>query len=211
VVWDDYFYSSGNYEIIYKLSTDGGASWATERLLTNDPNVSWHPSIFVSASNIHVVWQDNRDGNREIYYKRSTNRGASWSSDIRLTNNPSISENVSIAASGPVAHVLWDDNRDGNYEIYYKRDPTGNSDVEEGLPLLLTPYASRLTVSPNPFTSFATIPGHASERFFLFDISGRKVGVYKGERIGEGLSPGVYFLRREGGRDAKPLRIVKLR
>jgi len=42
------------------------------------------------------------------------------------------------------------------------------------------------------------------------DVSGRQVGTYKGSRIGEGLSPGVYFLRPESG-DTKPLRIVKVR
>jgi len=70
--------------------------------------------------------------------------------------------------------------------------------------------ASRLTVFPNPFTSFAHVPGHYSERFALYDVSGRKVGTFKGDRVGEGLAPGVYFLRPEG-KDAAPLRIVKLR
>jgi len=36
------------------------------------------------------------------------------------------------------------------------------------------------------------------------------VGVYKGDRVGEGLSAGVYFLRAEGG-DAKSMRVVKVR
>ena len=67
-----------------------------------------------------------------------------------------------------------------------------------------------IDISPNPFTSHATIPGHAGERFALYDATGRQVGVYKGDRIGEGLRAGVYFLRPEG-RDAKPVRIVKLR
>jgi hypothetical protein len=44
----------------------------------------------------------------------------------------------------------------------------------------------------------------------LYDISGRRVGVYRGERIGEGLRAGVYFLRLEGG-GAKPVRIVKVK
>ena len=64
--------------------------------------------------------------------------------------------------------------------------------------------------TPNPFTSFATVPGHSSERFTLYDISGRRVGIFKGDRIGLGLSAGVYFLR-PSDMNAKPIRIVKLR
>jgi len=68
----------------------------------------------------------------------------------------------------------------------------------------------RLTATPNPFTSFTTLPGHSADRFTLYDVSGRRVGVYKGDRIGEWLQAGVYFLRTEKG-DRKPLRIVKVR
>lgn len=77
----------------------------------------------------------------------------------------------------------------------------GGRSPSEGLALRLT---------PNPFSSFATLPGHESERFSLYDVTGRKVGTYKGDRIGFNLSVGVYFLRPENG-SAKPLRIVKVR
>ena len=63
---------------------------------------------------------------------------------------------------------------------------------------------------PNPFMSYATVPGRESERFNLYDVSGRKVGTYKGDRIGEGLAPGVYFLR-PADHSAKPLKVLKLR
>jgi hypothetical protein len=68
----------------------------------------------------------------------------------------------------------------------------------------------RLTPTPNPFTSFATVPGHSSESFSLYDVSGRRLGVYRGDRIGGGLVPGVYFLRAESG-GGKPVRVVKVR
>jgi len=68
----------------------------------------------------------------------------------------------------------------------------------------------RLRATPNPFTSFASVPGREAERFALYDVSGRKVGIYWGDRVGEGLAPGVYFLRQEG-KNAEPLRIVKVR
>jgi subtilisin family serine protease len=76
-------------------------------------------------------------------------------------------------------------------------------------PFRLSPPASRLLAIPNPFTSFTSVPGHSSDRFALYDISGRRVGVYKGDRIGEGLVPGVYFVRAEG--KGKPVRVVKVR
>jgi hypothetical protein len=64
--------------------------------------------------------------------------------------------------------------------------------------------------TPNPFSSFVTLPGHEAERFSLYDVSGRRVGTFRGDRVGEGLSPGVYFLRSSNSKD-KPLRIVKVR
>ena len=88
--------------------------------------------------------------------------------------------------------------------------------IRAGTGVEVPPHASPLTshlpycVTPNPFISFATVPGHDKETFVLYDVSGRKVGVYKGDRIGSGLSAGIYFLKPEG-MDAKPLRVVKLR
>jgi hypothetical protein len=59
-------------------------------------------------------------------------------------------------------------------------------------------------------TSFASVPNHSSESFALYDISGRRVGTYRGDRIGEGLRAGVYFVRTLEGK-AGPVRIVKVR
>jgi len=93
-----------------------------------------------------------------------------------------------------------------------KTDANGNVGVEESRQgdRETRRQGERLRATPNPFTSFATLPGHEGERFSLYDVSGRKVGVFKGDRIGEGLAPGVYFLKL-ADRDSKPLRIVKVR
>jgi hypothetical protein len=101
----------------------------------------------------------------------------------------------------------------GNYYQVYliKTDSLGRSTgVEENAEGRGQRIEVRLTAKPNPFTSFATLSGHEAERFALYDVSGRKVGTYRGDRVGEGLAPGVYFLRPVSG-DAKPLRIVKVR
>ncbi len=110
-----------NKEIYFKRSTDAGVSWEADVQLTIDSAPSDYPSVSVSDSVVNVVWREGRDGNWEIYYKRSTNKGLTWNSDIRLTNNYSDSYNPSVSAAGSIVHVVWYDYRDGGGEIYYKR------------------------------------------------------------------------------------------
>ncbi len=197
--------------VVYKRSENKGLNWGPTQNLSETPfgYTSYLPSIVASGSNVHVVWQDNRDHNWEIYYKHSSDKGSSWSACTRLTNDSAISNAPSIATSDLKVHVIWQDFRNRNYEIYYKRNPTGNAAIEEK-DVNMSFIRQPLSVSPNPFTSFATIPGHSSDPFTLYDISGRKVGTYRGDRIGEGLSAGVYFLCPEG-KEANPLRVVKVR
>ena len=101
---------------------------------------------------------------------------------------------------------------DSSQVYLIKTDANGNSGVEEDSPGRIKPPTSNLyySVVPNPFSSFASVPGHSSERFALYDVSGRKVGSYMGDRIGFDLSAGIYFLKPKS-KDAKPLRLVKLR
>jgi hypothetical protein len=40
------------------------------------------PSISNSGQIVHVIWRDERDGNKEIYYKRSIDGGLVWENDI---------------------------------------------------------------------------------------------------------------------------------
>ena len=77
-----------------------------------------------SARSTHLaVWWDSRNGipNWEIYYKRSTDTGASWGTDTPLTNNPYSSQHPSVSVSGSDVYVVWTDTRDGNMETYFKR------------------------------------------------------------------------------------------
>ena len=102
----------------------------------------------------------------------------------------------------------------GGQDFYLiKTDASGSSGVEEenggGIRRPIIREAC-FTATPNPFTSFTRVPGHTSERFVLYDVSGRRVGTYKGDRIGEGLRAGVYFVRSLG-QGGKPLRVVKIR
>ena len=111
----------GNREIYYKKSADGGTTWGATQRLTWTSGESWHPAIAADSGNtIHVVWQDNTPGNDDIYYKRSTDGGATWSAAQRLTSNSGDSLLPAIAAdSGNTIHIVWYDDTPGSFEIYY--------------------------------------------------------------------------------------------
>lgn len=119
VVWHDD--RDNNFEIYCKRSTDAGTTWGTDTRLSNNTNISKTPSVAISGSVVNVVWNDQRDGNEEIYFRRSTNAGANWGAETRLTNNTAVSQWPSIVMSGNISHIIWKDERDANPEIYYKR------------------------------------------------------------------------------------------
>ena len=213
IVWEDDRDSPQWPEIYYKKSSDRGITWGPDVRLTYNPAPSWEPNVAASGQRVHVVWYDERDSmGTNLFYLRSLDDGITWGPETRLTYPITYKFHPFVSATGSKTHVVWTDDRAGNYEIYYKRNPTDSSSgVEVSPPVSLSPCPLvPLSVIPSPFTSYASVPGHSSERFALYDISGRKVGTYKGDRIGSGLSAGIYFLKPEN-KDAKPLRIVKLR
>ena len=209
VVWNDQ--RDGNGEVYYKRSTDGGGTWSSDTNMTNVAAWSGSPSIAVSGPRVHLVYEDERLGsyNTEIYYLPSTDGGSSWGPEARLSNGPFYSDYPSIAVSGAKIHVVWYDVRVGYWEIFYKRNPTGNVGRETAGGTGRR-VAAGLRPIPNPFISQARIPGHEAERFFLYDISGRQVGICRGDRIGVNLPPGVYFLRGHN-QNSLPIRVVKVR
>ena len=195
VVWVDN--RNGNWEIYYKRSADAGISWGADTRLTNSPDTSWYPSVTVSGSAIHVVWSDARDGNFEIYYKRSTDGGVSWGPDTRLTNNSANSEYPSVSVFGSAVHVVWQDPRDSNYEIYYKRDPTGNP---IGIININSEIPKEFSLSqnyPNPFNPVTKIkfdvPSNVKRetsnmKLIIYGVLGREVATL----VNEQLKPGTY-------------------
>lgn len=208
LVWEDY--RDGNAEVYYKCSSDAGMTWSSDTRLTTDSAGSSSPTIAASGANVHVAWQDFREGNPEIYYKRSRDGGTIWEQETRLTNDPSSSQHPSIAVSGESVHVVWEDDRNGNWEVYYKRNPTGNIGVAESPGPCGPDLRPRLKISPNPFVSFARIPGYEGECFAVYDVSGRLLRTCLGAQVGKGLAPGVYLLKGPGQSETVQ-RIVKVR
>jgi hypothetical protein len=206
VAWQDE--RDGNLEIYYKRSTDGGVSWGTDTRLTNNSARSWDPSLAVSGPVVHLIWADERNGNLEIYYKRSTDGGVSWGTDTRLTNNFADSWHPSVAVSGSVVHVIWEDSRDGNWEIYYKRDPTGNLLPPGSAPVLFSPgnntqgWGVNLTLVwykiPNATNYHVQLSTDSLFNAFIINDS----TLIDSVRTVSGLTDGVWYYWRVRGRNA---------
>jgi hypothetical protein len=124
IVWQDN--RDGNYEIYYKRSANQGLTWGNDTRLTNSSYFSEFPVISAwPPPNVHIVWCDERDGNYEIYYKRSGDQGITWGSDVRLTVNNAESSYPDMSVYGSTLHIVWDDKRDGLWQVYYKRSVDG--------------------------------------------------------------------------------------
>lgn len=85
------------------------------------PSDSEHAAIVGdSEGNVHIVWEDNRDGNWEIYYTKLNSLGETLVDDVRITDNESYSREPAIAIdSRDNVHLVWYDGRDGSMEVYY--------------------------------------------------------------------------------------------
>jgi BNR repeat-like domain len=127
VIWEDDV--SGNYELYYKKSTDGGASWSAAQRLTWTSGYSYYPVAVIDSNDaIHVIWSEYLSNNFEIYYKKSTDGGANWSSNQRLTWTWGWSRGPAAAVdSSDTIHIVWhDDTPTGVTEIYYKNGKSGD-------------------------------------------------------------------------------------
>jgi len=71
---------------------------------------------------VHIAWQDNRDGNWEIYYKKLDDTGVNLTGDERVTNDSASSIRPTITVDGNNnVHVTWYDDRTGNYELFWNK------------------------------------------------------------------------------------------
>ncbi len=109
VVWQDD--TTGNSDVLFRASNDNGASFGATANLSNNALESTVPQIAVSGTNVYVTWENEvRIGPNlipDVFFKISTNSGASFGAIVNLSNNLGFSREPRIVAAGTSLYVAW--------------------------------------------------------------------------------------------------------
>ena len=117
LAWQDNRY--GEWDIFVSTSTDG-INWPTQTKVTDSDSNQTNPAIVIDGqNNAHVVWQDDREGNQDIYIATSSD-GFVTTTVSRITSDISDQVEPAIAAdSGNTIYIVWTDTRNnGKKDIY---------------------------------------------------------------------------------------------
>jgi hypothetical protein len=193
VAWIDRRGGGYQFQIYYMRSTDWGTTWEPEVRLTNNSGACLFPVLAAVGRNVHIAWYDDRTGNKQLYYRNSTDGGVNWAPETRLTQTSTNSSNPAIVLTGDTIHIVFCDDRSGDTELYYLRNPTGNVGVVESLKPQASSYKPPSTIIHGIlFLPSSLLTANSS----LLSIDGRKVlALHAGANDVSRLGPGVYFVR----------------
>jgi hypothetical protein len=137
---------SGNDDLWYKTSSDRGATWSSAVQFTSDAGSDAWPAITqASDGQLWVVWTSGRSGNSDLWYRTSSNGGATWSADTQLTTDPNADWAPAIfqSADGNL-WVAWNSDRSDKYHIWYKTSSDGGLIWSEAAQLSTQPGWNQL-------------------------------------------------------------------
>ncbi len=127
-VWMDN--TSGNYDIFFTKSTDGGNTFAKPIDITSLKGDSGYPQLAVWKNNIYVTWTQTMTGiNYDVYFVKSTNNGDTFDTPINLSNNFGPSGWPKIASDGNI-YVSWVDSSPGKFDVMITKSTDGGNTFE---------------------------------------------------------------------------------
>jgi len=111
--------SSGNYEVMFKASDDGGQTFSEGISLSNSTNgTSVEADIATSGDNVYVTFADNKTGYADAYVIASNDNGKTFNPAILLTDNT----NSTITNKTYMAQLNYDKIKMAPYELKVAAD-----------------------------------------------------------------------------------------
>ncbi len=131
--WRDYRQNDNPRIYSQKYDQVQNNQWTPDLAVTTSNNQS-EPDIAVdSACNSYIVWQDDRNGNQDIYFDKFDYNGIElWGNPVKLSTQAEDADQTNpkiiINASSTAEYIVWQDNRDNSNNIYSKKyDTNGNA------------------------------------------------------------------------------------
>lgn len=127
-VWMDD--TSGNYDILFAKSSDGGKSFGTPVNISKLHTDSGYPQLAVSGNNVYVTWtQTIVDPNYDVYFVKSSDGGNTFDTPINVSKNFGPSGWPNVAADGNV-YVSWVDSSPGKFDLFITKSSDGGVTFE---------------------------------------------------------------------------------
>lgn len=127
VVWEDGRHDRDTDQIYFRMVTTEGPGDSVELRVTNTSAQAKYPDLIWDGTGFAAVWQDERDGQREIYGARISPEGAIVGAEVRISESFGASRTPTIAFDDESSQygVAWQDSLDalpgdGNREIYFQ-------------------------------------------------------------------------------------------
>jgi hypothetical protein len=122
---------NNNWDVYFTKSIDQGNSWITPDFqVTTDISNQTYPSIAVNSSGtLYAVWEDDRNGDLDIYFANSTDSGSTWSNpNVRVSTDLGVGDpnktqsapEIAVDSEGTI-HVVWQDMRGPDSDIFYAK------------------------------------------------------------------------------------------
>ena len=92
-------------------------------------------SIALSGNNIYLTWWDNKTGNNEVFFARSTDNGKTFDTPINLSNAKGASADSQIATAQNNLYVTWWDNKTGVWEVFSRASTDGGKTFADAIML----------------------------------------------------------------------------
>jgi hypothetical protein len=135
VVWADNW--MGSLDVFLNRSVDAGLGWSGATSIGTAVSAEdSQPAVAVSGSGaVHVVWANNEASDYDLYY-RSSPDGLDWAAQARsiIAVTGSNQKHPVIAVAEPSwVFVAWEDDRNGDVDIYYSVSNDGGATFQPGL------------------------------------------------------------------------------